>query len=150
MNANVVSLSGRTREMGSITNTNRIGAARRLPRVPALACATTTLLLTLGLPARGAYQAAAEGSHVAVATDNADATHAAITAMRGGGNAFDGAIAAALALGVASPSASGLGGGGFALVYIKSEHRVVALDFREISPIHAGEDSLVVRGKRGT
>jgi gamma-glutamyltranspeptidase/glutathione hydrolase len=104
----------------------------------------------VGLPARGAYQAAAEGSHLAVATDNSDATHAALTAMRNGGNAFDGAIAAALTLGVASPTASGLGGGGFALVYLKSEHRIIALDFRETSPAHAGEDSLVVRGKRGT
>jgi gamma-glutamyltranspeptidase/glutathione hydrolase len=106
--------------------------------------------LTLGLPAQGAYQPAAEGSHLAVATDNADATHAAISVMHAGGNAFDGAIAAALMLGVASPSASGLGGGGFALVYVASEHRVVALDFRENAPAHGAADSLVVPGKRGT
>jgi len=108
------------------------------------------LLLTLGLPARGAYQASADGTHLAIATDNADATHAALTVMRSGGNAYDGAIAAALALGVAGPSASGLGGGGFALVYVAREHRVVALDFRETAPAHAGADSLVVSGKRGT
>jgi gamma-glutamyltranspeptidase/glutathione hydrolase len=127
--------------MGSITNTNRMGFG-----------VTVSLLLglTLGLPARGAYEAAAEGSHLGVATDNAYATRAALTVMRQGGNAFDGAIAAALALGVAGPTASGLGGGGFALIYIAKEHRVVALDFRETAPAHAGADSLVVSGKRGT
>lgn len=127
--------------MGSITNTNRIGLCTVL---------TSLLALTLGLPARGAYQASAEGTHLAVATDTPDATHAALTVMRQGGNAFDGAIAAALALGVSAPSASGIGGGGFALAYIAKEHRTVVLDFREVSPTHAGPDSLVVRGKRGT
>ncbi len=133
--------------MGSMTKTNRIGTGRRLPLVGA---AAVSLLLTVGLPARGAYQAAAEGSHLAVATDNAEATRAALAVMRGGGNAYDGAIAAALALGVASPSASGIGGGGFALVYVAHEHKVIALDFRETAPAHAGQDSLVVSGKRGT
>jgi len=127
--------------MGSITYTNRIGTV-----------ATLTLLagLTLGLPARGAYQRAAEGTHLAVATDNAAATHAALTAMRAGGNAFDGAIAASLALGVASPTASGLGGGGFALVWVAREHKMIALDFRETAPAHGTDATLAVRGKRAT
>lgn len=107
-------------------------------------------MLTIGLPARGAYQASAEGTHIGVATDNADATRAAITVMRDGGNAFDGAIAAALALGVAGPTASGIGGGGFALVYVAREHKVVAIDFRETAPAHGDATSLVVAGKRGT
>ena len=132
--------------MGSITNTNRIGFAT----VASLPVATLLAGLTLGLPARGAYQASAEGTHLAVATDNPDATHAALSVMRQGGNAFDGAIAAALMLGVSGPAASGIGGGGFALVYVASEHRTLALDFREVAPAHAGPDSLVVRGKRGT
>lgn len=108
------------------------------------------MLLTIGLPARGAYEHAAEGSHLAVATDNAAATHAALTVMRTGGNAFDGAIAATLALGVAGPTASGLGGGGFALVWVAREHRMIALDFRETAPAHGTDATLAVRGKRGT
>jgi gamma-glutamyltranspeptidase/glutathione hydrolase len=127
--------------MGSFTFTNRIAA------VATLAAAAT---LTLGLPARGAYQRAAEGSHLAVATDNAAATHAALAVMRAGGNAFDGAIAAALALGVAGPTASGLGGGGFALVWVAREHKMVALDFRETAPAHGDATTLAVRDKRGT
>ncbi|HSQ61817.1 MAG TPA: gamma-glutamyltransferase [Polyangiaceae bacterium] len=115
-----------------------------------LGAAAATVMLTIGLPARGAYTPSAEGSHLAVATDDADATRAALAVMRAGGNAFDGAIAASLALGVVNPTASGLGGGGFALVYVAREHKLVALDFRETAPAHAGPDSLVVAGKRGT
>jgi gamma-glutamyltranspeptidase/glutathione hydrolase len=137
--------------MGSITNTKRIGALTWSgARAPMAVTVTLLLGLTLGLPARGAYQAAAEGSHLAVATDNAEATRAALMVMRQGGNAFDGAIAAALALGVAGPTASGIGGGGFALVYVAREHKTIALDFREVAPVHGGPDSLVVPGKRGT
>lgn len=59
---------------------------------------------------------------------------AALEAMGQGGNAIDGAIAAALVLGVASPSGSGLGGGGFALVYSARDKKVTAVDFRETAP----------------
>jgi gamma-glutamyltranspeptidase/glutathione hydrolase len=127
--------------MGSITYTNRIGLG------------TVALLggiLFGALPARGAFQPAAEGSHLAVATDTADATHAALTAMRNGGNAFDGAIAAALALGVSSPTASGIGGGGFAMIWVAREHKMIALDFREVSPAKGDATTLVVKDKHGT
>ncbi len=107
-------------------------------------------MLTLALPARSAYQPAAEGSHLGVATDHADATHAALTVMRDGGTAFDGAIAAALALGVASPGASGIGGGGFAMVWVAREHKMIALDFREVAPAHGSDTTLAIKDKRGT
>lgn len=71
---------------------------------------------------------------MAATTDNADATRAALDVMAAGGNAADGAIAAALTLGVVNPSASGMGGGGFALVYTAKDKKVTVLDFRETSP----------------
>ena len=65
--------------------------------------------------------------------------------MLAGGNAIDGAIAAALTLGVVSPVASGIGGGGFALVYVAKEHKVIALDFRESAPANMDAEALAAR-----
>lgn len=76
----------------------------------------------------------ARGQSYAVSTDQADATRAALDVMARGGNAADGAIAAALALGVVSPASSGIGGGGFALVYSAKDKKVSVLDFRETAP----------------
>lgn len=54
-----------------------------------------------------------------------------------GGDAIDAAVATALALGVENPSSSGLGGGGFAIVWRAKERRLFAVDFRERAPASA-------------
>jgi len=108
--------------------------------------------LVLGFPAsqsRAAYPYAAEGASVAVATDNADATHAALDTLRAGGNAVDGAITAALTLGVVHPLSSGIGGGGFALVYLKKDRKVVAFDFRETAPKKVDVERLLSQSASG-
>src|SRR5258706_4429844 len=82
-----------------------------------------------------------------VACDNAEASRAGAELLARGGNAVDAAVAAALALGVASPAGSGLGGGGF-LVYYSAKERVArVLDFRETAPAAATRDMFVVDGK---
>ncbi len=103
------------------------------------------LLLVAALPrvSRAAYPASAEGQAVAVTTDHAEATRAALDVLHAGGNAVDGAIAAALVLGVVNPIASGIGGGGFALVYVRAEQKVVAYDFREMAPDGIEVDALL-------
>lgn len=66
------------------------------------------------------------------------AAEAGIGMLKKGGNAFDAAAATALALGVVEPGSSGIGGGGFFLLYIAKEKRYVMLDARETSPELAG------------
>jgi len=81
-----------------------------------------------------AYPPSAQGRTAAATTDHSDATRAALEVMAAGGNAADGAVAAALVLGVVNPSASGMGGGGFALVFTASDAKLTVLDFRETAP----------------
>jgi gamma-glutamyltranspeptidase / glutathione hydrolase len=104
-----------------------------------LAVVVTALLTASTLPrtlpwASAAVPPSAEGSHYAVTTEHADATMAAIAVLDQGGSAADAAIAAALVLGVVAPAGSGIGGGGFALVYDAKSKTTIALDFRETAP----------------
>ncbi len=95
------------------------------------------LTLAAALCACPAYAHYAEGSHGAVATEHGLASEAALEILRDGGNAVDAAVAASLAIGVVNPSSAGLGGGGFMLVFMASEGRVHALDYRETAPRRA-------------
>src|SRR5512138_2134035 len=83
----------------------------------------------------------------AVATAHPLASEAAAGVLRDGGNAVDTAVAAAFALSVVEPSKSGLGGGGFALVWVARERKVHVLDFREVAPAAATRDMFLVDGK---
>jgi len=94
------------------------------------------------------FAPSAEGSRVAVSTDNGEATRAALLTLHAGGNAVDGAITAALTMGVVNPVSSGLGGGGFALVYMEHDHKLVVVDFREVSPAKVGSAELLARNQK--
>src|SRR5215472_12352869 len=125
----------RSPSSSSLPTVGRLVAARQA-WCKAVALALVGAACAVALPVRAAFPQSAEGSRVAVATDHADATRAALATMDTGGNAVDGAIAAALTLGVVNPVSSGLGGGGFALVYTARDHKITALDFREMAPVH--------------
>src|SRR5687767_11652947 len=58
----------------------------------------------------------ARGESAMAVTVNPIATKAALNAMKEGGNAIDGAVAAALTLGVVDPHNSDIGGGCFILI----------------------------------
>ncbi|HUO05049.1 MAG TPA: gamma-glutamyltransferase [Candidatus Binataceae bacterium] len=89
----------------------------------------------------------AVGQHAMVVSESADATHAGLAILKQGGNAIDAACATALATGVTNPGASGIGGGGFMLIYLAKPHALYSLDFRETAPLKATPDMYIRNGK---
>jgi len=82
-----------------------------------------------------------------VATGHPVASEAGAAILRHGGNAVDAAVATAFALSVVEPQSSGIGGGGFALVYLAREKKVQVIDFREVAPAAATPTMYVQDGK---
>ncbi|MGF6182573.1 gamma-glutamyltranspeptidase/glutathione hydrolase [Massilia sp. UYP32] len=104
-------------------------APRRLPRA-ALACVLVVAVSFQGVAAAPVMT----GTGGAVATISAQASQAALTILHQGGNAVDAAVAAAATLGVTDPFSCGIGGGGFMVIYLARDKRVITIDHRETAP----------------
>lgn len=104
-------------------------AASRAPLLLSLAA-----LLLLGRPPRAEVKTGSGSFGQAVVSESSVAASDAAQVLSRGGTAADAAIVAALVAGVAAPSSSGLGGGGFALGWDARERRPYVLDFRELAP----------------
>jgi len=104
--------------------------------------AAVGLVATLAVSLLAAAPPPAVSDRGMVAADEASASRAGAEVLARGGNAVDAVVAAALACGVAQPSSSGLGGGGFAVVVTPAGERHV-LDFREVAPAAATRDMFV-------
>lgn len=83
----------------------------------------------------------------AVAADDPTASAIGARILAEGGTAADAAVATVLALGVVNPVSSGIGGGGFAVVYDAGTHRTHGYDFREVAPAALDPTDFVIDGK---
>jgi gamma-glutamyltranspeptidase/glutathione hydrolase len=92
------------------------------------------LSIVLIAPLATAKTPVATGTGGAVATISEKASASAMTILDRGGNAIDAAVAAAATLGVTDPFSCGIGGGGFMVIYLAKEKRVITIDHRETAP----------------
>lgn len=89
-------------------------------------------------PATPGVAASATGyANGVVAVSNPLAAQIGADVLKNGGNAIDAAAAIQFALNVVEPQSSGIGGGGFMVVYLAKENRVAVIDGREKAPAAA-------------
>lgn len=98
-------------------------------------------------PASAGSEAAPWPYGAMVSVANPYAAQAAADVLASGGHAVDAAIAAHTVLGLVEPQSSGIGGGGFMLVYERATDQLVAYDGREVAPAGATAEMFRVEDK---
>lgn len=89
----------------------------------------------------------ATGRRGMVVTAGEQASEAGLAMLRQGGTAVDAAVAASFAISVIRPQSTGIGGGGFFLLYLAKKKETIAIDFRERAPLTATRDMFIRDGK---
>jgi gamma-glutamyltranspeptidase/glutathione hydrolase len=88
-------------------------------------------------------------SRAVVVSGHPLASKAGAAALEKGGNVVDAAVATAFALGVVEPDASGIGGDGMAVLYLRGMTEPVAVDYKDQVPIHATRDNPLLQRSAG-
>lgn len=86
----------------------------------------------------------------AVAADHPLASEAGVEMLRQGGNVVDAAVAVGFSLSVLRPGSSGMGGGGFMVIWDAKNQRSLALDYRERAPLAATRDMYAEGGSEAS
>ena len=94
-------------------------------------------------------KSAVTGKNGIVVAQEIEAANIGKQVLLEGGNAVDAAVATALALCVTEPWMSGLGGGGFMIVYLAKQNMVKVVDFGMISPLQLQVSDYPLSGEAG-
>ena len=124
---------------------NRRAVAHRQLLISALTAATLSLaswsLATDAIAAGGGRGLGIPGTPGGVVTTSEPlAARIGAQVLREGGNAIDAAAAVQFALTVVEPQSSGIGGGGFMMLYLAETGETLVLDSRETAPAAATPD----------
>ena len=80
------------------------------------------------------YESGAVGENGAAACANQIASEIGVDILKAGGNAVDAAVAMIYAVGLLEPAASGMGGAGQMVIYLKAEDRYLVLEYMTQAP----------------
>ncbi len=113
-------------------------------------CVTAPTLIPLSARAPSAKtQSFATDPNFMVSSQGYWTSKVAQDILRQGGNAIDAAVAASFMISVERPQSTGLGGGGFMMIYLRAQNKVIALNFRERAP-HAATRDMFLERSTGT